>query len=242
MLDALRIHDMDHSEALQQMAAERYLLNELTPDAREAFEEHLFDCQECALDLRAGVAFIDEAKAQLPNLTQAMPAPQPVRQPKVKREWWLGWLQPAFAMPAFAALLLVVGYQNLVTLPGLRASADQPRLLPWTPLRGETRGAHLAINADRQLGVALPVELPQQPSAGSYASFSFDLVDPQGKLVWTGAVAAPADEASDCQRLSLMIPGGMLRNGAYSLTVSGVAAQGERTKIDEYFFDLHFSN
>lgn len=229
---------MDHSEALQQMAAERYLLNELTPDARDAFEEHLFDCPECALDLRAGVAFVNEAKAQLPALTQTLP----VRQPKVKREWWLGWMQPTFAMPAFAALLLVIGYQNMVTFPGLRAAADQPRLLPWTPLRGETRGAHLAINADRQHGVALPIELPLQPSAGAYASFSFDLVDPQGKLVWTGAVAAPADEAGEAQRLSLVIPGKMLRNGAYSLTVSGVAAQGERTKIDEYFFDLHLSN
>ena len=34
---------MDHNEALQQMAAESYLLNELSHDAREAFEEHLFD-------------------------------------------------------------------------------------------------------------------------------------------------------------------------------------------------------
>jgi hypothetical protein len=34
----------------------------------------------------------------------------------------------------------------------------------------------------------------------------------------------------------------MLRNGAYSLTVSGVAAQGERTKIDEYAFDLHLND
>jgi hypothetical protein len=165
-----------------------------------------------------------------------------VRQPKVKREWWLGWLQPAFAMPAFAALLLVIGYQNLVTVPGLRAAADQPRLLPWTPLRGETRGAPCAINADRQHGVALPIELPPQPSAGAYASFSFELVDPKGKLVWTGAVAAPASEAGEGQRLSLVIPGGMLRNGAYSLTVSGVAAQGERTKIDEYAFDLHLND
>ena len=59
---------MNHSEAVEQMASERYLLNELTPDARDAFEEHVFDCPECALDLRAGTLFVHEAKVQLPEL------------------------------------------------------------------------------------------------------------------------------------------------------------------------------
>ena len=60
---------MDHSEAVEQMLAERYLLNELPPEMRDAFEEHMFDCPECAFDMRAGAAFIDEAKLQLPGLT-----------------------------------------------------------------------------------------------------------------------------------------------------------------------------
>jgi hypothetical protein len=236
---------MDHSEALQQMAAERYLLNELTPDAREAFETHLFECPECALDLRAGVAFIDEAKTQLPELTRVSPAPAPTqsREPKIKREWWLSWLQPAFAAPVFATLILVIGYQNLVTYPALRASADQPRLLPWTPLHGATRGgAQLTITADRRHGVAFPVDLPPQPSMGAYASYSFELLDPQGKLAWTGSASAPADEAGESQRLSLVIPGAKLQNGAYTVSVSGVAAHGERTEIDKYVFELHLSD
>jgi hypothetical protein len=236
---------MDHSEALLEMAAERYLLNELTPDARDAFEAHLFECTECALDLRAGAAFVEDAKTQLPELTSALPATRPAssREPKFKRDWWQSWLRPAFAAPAFATLLLVIGYQNLVTYPALRASADQPRLLPWAPLHGATRGgAHLAITADRRHGVALPVDLPSQPSMGAYASYSFDLFDPQGKLAWTGIAAAPADDTGEAQRLSLMIPGAMLQNGAYTIAVSGVAAQGERTEIDRYVFDLHLSN
>jgi anti-sigma factor RsiW len=36
---------MKHEEAVQQLAIERYLLDELTPELREQFEEHLFDCQ-----------------------------------------------------------------------------------------------------------------------------------------------------------------------------------------------------
>jgi hypothetical protein len=240
---------MDHSEAVKQMAAERYLLDELTPDAREAFEEHLFDCPDCALDLRAGVAFVDEAKTQLPNLASALPArgPSPLRAPKVKREWWLGWFQPAFAAPLFATLLLVIGYQNLITYPALRTAASEPQLLAWAPLHGATRGgAPLTIAADRRHGIALPIDLPAQPSVGAYASYSFDLYDPQGKLAWTGLAAASAPsaeaDAGEGQRLSLLIPGAILQNGAYTIAVSGVAAHGERTQIDKYVFDLRLSD
>jgi len=73
---------MDHNEAIKQMAAERYLLNELTPDLRDAFEEHAFGCPECALDLRAGSAFINIAKGELPGLPSTSPAesqPEPAR-------------------------------------------------------------------------------------------------------------------------------------------------------------------
>ena len=67
---------MNHSEAVEMMATERYLLGELSPELREAFEEHYFDCQECALDLRAEAAFVDAAKMQLPNMATA-PAASP---------------------------------------------------------------------------------------------------------------------------------------------------------------------
>jgi hypothetical protein len=187
---------------------------------------------------------VEEAKVQLPKLAGALQAPVTFRSraSKVERGWWHSWLQPAFAAPVLASLLLIIGYQNLVTYPGLRAAANQPRLLPWAPLRGATRGAQLAITADRQHGVALPVDLPQPPSIGAYSSYSFNLNDPQGKLVWTGAVAAPSDEAGGGQRLSLVIPGAMLSNGTYPVRVTGVTAQGERIRIDQYVFDLHLTD
>jgi hypothetical protein len=242
MLDRIGVEMMDHSEAIQQMAAERYLLDELTPDAREAFEEHLFDCPGCALDLRAGAAFVDAAKTQLPELTAA-PVPSRSHEHKAKREWRLFWLRLAFATPAFASLLLVLGYQNLVTYPRLRAATSQPRLIPWASLHGAMRGgAPLTITADHEHGVALPVDLPPQPSQGAYASYSFDLYDPQGKLAWTGVVAAPSESDSGDQRISLVIPGAMLRNGVYTVVVSGVAANGHRTVIDRYTCDLHLTD
>src|SRR5438034_11097718 len=37
---------MDHREALREMLAERYLLDELSPDTREALEERFVGCSE----------------------------------------------------------------------------------------------------------------------------------------------------------------------------------------------------
>jgi hypothetical protein len=103
-------------------------------------------------------------------------------------------------------------------------------------------GAPLAITADRRHGVALPVDLPAQSSPDAYASYSFDLYAPQGKLAWTGAVTAPNESDSGAQRLSLVIPGAMLQNGAYSLVVSGAGAHGVKTVIDRYAFDLRLTD
>ncbi|MGA3070588.1 MAG: hypothetical protein ABSD43_10275, partial [Terracidiphilus sp.] len=66
--------------------------------------------------------------------------------------------------------------------------------------------------------------------------------DPQGKLAWTGQAAAPADDAGNGQQLSLVIPGSMLRDGSFTIAVSGIAAHGERTAIDKYIFDLRLAD
>jgi len=235
---------MDHSQAVEQMAAERYLLDELTPEAREAFEEHVFDCHECAMDIRAAAAFVDEAKAQLPTLTQAVLSPpsNPAK-PRVKRDRWFMGLRPGFAVPAFATLLLVLGYQNFVTFPALRTEANQPRLLPSTQLHGATRGGPgVTITADRKHGVALPVDVSPQPGIAPSMSYSFDLFDSQEKLVWTGVIAAPAADEGGDQRITLAVPGKMLRSGSYTVAVSGVGPQGERTPIERYVFAVRFAD
>lgn len=44
---------MDHTAVVRQKMTERYLLDELDAEVRDEFEEHFFDCPECALDIRA---------------------------------------------------------------------------------------------------------------------------------------------------------------------------------------------
>lgn len=231
---------MDHTEAVEQMATERYLLDELTPEQRDAFEEHLFDCQECALDLRAGTAFVQEARAQLPALTAELPRREPAAAAKKS---WLSWLTPAFRPsftgPVFAAMLLVIGYQNLVTVPALRVAANEPHIAPWTSLHTATRGsASTPVEADPKSGVVLLVDLPTRPEFTSYA---FDLAGPDTKTAWTLSIAAPQEntDAANDGTQSITIPGAGLHNGAYTLTVFGVTSGGARTEIQRHVLDLH---
>jgi hypothetical protein len=228
---------MEHAEAVRDKTAERYLLDELDPGAREAFEDHVFDCRECALDLRAGAAFVEEAKVQLP----AMMAPSrvlpvaPVPQP---RKPWFTWWSPAFAAPGFAILLGIIGYQNFATIPALRSAATQPQILPWASIHPGTRGTTPApVIADRVHGAILMVDLPQQ---SAYSSYSFELYDPQGKSVWKTATTTP--EQTENGTVSLQVPGLGLKQGTYSLAVFGVLSSGATTETGQRAFDIRFPN
>ncbi len=56
---------MDHNEALRLHAVEKYVLGELPPSLRDEFEEHFFECQECALDVNEAAEFVDNVRAVL---------------------------------------------------------------------------------------------------------------------------------------------------------------------------------
>jgi hypothetical protein len=230
---------MEHSEAVQLMATERYLLGDLSPELREAFEEHFFDCQECAFDLRAEAAFLDAAKTQLPQMVTsaaAWTAPTPAK-PAPKHREWFAWWRP-MAVPAFALLLIVIGYQNIATIPSLRSAASSPRIAPWTTLHAGTRaGAHKPIIADHKSGANLLIDVPND---GAYTSFALDLTDPQGKKFGTQIMSASAEAAGTTGTLSFVIPGMGLQQGSYTLTISGITPQGSRIQVDRWILDVRF--
>lgn len=232
---------MNHEQAIQEMATERYLLDELSPELRDAFEEHMFECQECALDVRAGNVFMSEAKAQLPELTaqkaaatpQAAPA-RPVATPvSEKKPWWSFLTAPAFAAPVFAAMLGILAFQNIATIPSLRVAATEPRIMAPSSLHADTRGAEATVvQADRKQGAAVLIVVPQ-----GYASYEVALDNPQGKRFWNTTVAAP-----DSGTLSLAIPGAGLQQGSYTLDLAGISPQGTRTELGRRVLDVHMND
>jgi anti-sigma factor RsiW len=225
---------MDHCDATNRMAVERYLLDELEPLEREAFEEHLFNCPVCAMDLRAADAFVEQAKQQLPGF----PTSSSAELKENKRRGFFSLilsLGPAFAIPAFASLLGLIAYQNLATIPHLREAAA-PRVAPWSPLHLGARGAGpVSVEADRKQGAVVLIQLPQ---SAAYPSYILDFYDAQAHLVWSRPVAAPGPASEGT--LSLVIPATGLQAGSSTLAISGVSPQGGRTEIDRRVLDVHF--
>src|SRR3954462_530887 len=99
---------MEHAHVVKNYEIEKYLLDELSPAERDDFEAHIFDCEECALDLRLTDAFMQLARKEL----QRAPANRPVTESR--RGKLLEFFRPVWVVPALAAMLMVVAYQNLV--------------------------------------------------------------------------------------------------------------------------------
>jgi len=221
---------MDHTESIRLMAAEKYLLGELTPEAREQFEEHFFDCQECALEVRAGAAFVEHSKVVLSGPVAVSSARASV--PASAQPGWFAWLRPAFVVPVLAALLAVIGYQNLVTYPQLQQAAASPQILPWASINVSTRGVSTTrISPRAGEGFHLLVNIPPD---GRYASYTFDLSSPSGKLAWSRTIAA----ASSDDARSIYVPGANQEQGVYALAVHGITAAGESSDLGRYSIDV----
>ena len=220
---------MNHDEAVRQNATERYLLDELDPDARDQFEDHLFDCQDCAVDVRAGAMFVEQSKILLAE-PAAAPVSVPVAAPA--KPGWFTWLRPALAMPALAVLLAVIGYQNLVQVPYLEHASNQPKALPYTSVNTSTRGTVTAkvVTASGQ-GFNLFVSIPPDVT---YSSYNLELYNPAGGLQWS--LKIPASSPDDTR--SIFIPGAGLAQGTYKLAVSGITAAGQTTDLGKYQVEL----
>jgi len=219
---------MDHTESIRLMAAEKYLLGELTLEQREEFEEHFFGCQECALDVRAGAALVEHSKVVLAEPVAISPARTPVAA-KVGR--W-AWLRPAFVVPVLAVLLVVVGYQNLVTYPQLKQLASSPQILPWNSINVSTRGTSTTqVSTHPGEGFHLLVNIPPD---SHFASYTFDLSSPSGRLEWSRTVpATSSDEAR-----SIYVPGPNQEQGIYTLAVRGNTAANGNSDLGRYSIDV----
>ena len=227
---------MDHDVVVLQKTTERYLLGELDPDARHEFEEHFFDCPDCALDVRAGALFVEQSKVVLAEKSQPVSAGSPVNVALPAKPGWFAWLRPAFAAPVMVLLLVVIGYQNLVTYPQLQQALNSPRVLPWASVNVGTWGSGgPVIPTHSGEGFLLFVRIPPD---GGYSHYVADLYNPAGKLEWS--LTIPASAVQD--QWPVQVPGARRTAGSYALVVRGVTVAGETTEVGRASFELQIQN
>ncbi len=227
---------MNHHEAIQLQAAVKYVLGELSQIQREEYEEHYFECAECAIDLKALATFTDSTREvwrqEKANPLAADPVPA--------LGGWLRWFQPITAIPAFAALLLIIAYQNTVTIPQARNTSSrtvaeiygQSFLLHPSDTRGNEGIVNEApfevrpnegflLQLDFMPSSSFPAYLCQlQDASGrvSFPAYLCQLQDASGRVLQQ--LIVPAEQAR--RELHLPVPAGLIsRSGQYSLVFLG---------------------
>ena len=224
---------MNHDQAMRGMVSEKYLLDELAPETRDEFEEHLFGCHDCALDVRAGAVFVEKATVALSE-PRALPAV--ITPSRIKPSWWASWFRPAIAMPAMAALVAVAAFQIFFEVPRLNrelARNNAPQLMASTSLINvNSRGASkVSVFVKRGEPFLLFLDIAADTRFSSYVA---ELHDPAGTLRWT--LPIPAEAAKDT--LSLRIPSDSLDAGPYAIVVRGIADGQRGFEIGHYPFQL----
>ncbi|MGH9309977.1 MAG: zf-HC2 domain-containing protein [Vicinamibacterales bacterium] len=207
---------MTHNHAIETSAAERYLLDEMSEIERFRFEEHFFDCEECAGQMRLGHHLRTHARELFPAAPPR--AGHTTSTPPVVVSTSRG-ISSRVALPWAAAAVLAVGlaYQTLDSGRG-RLDGDSLALSPVV-LRPASRGAlpAVAIPAEGEFA-ALTFDV-QGAAAGRDVAYRITRVD--GEEVQAGRLtASPAGMAF------VLVPADRLTDGqTYVLTTSGDASE-----------------
>ena len=221
---------MNHQEAVQIEAVDKYLLNDMTPEIRDEFEEHFFDCQECSTDLRATAAFMDGARKEFKSRPFGKAAAaRPVE--SRSRAFW----RPAVLTFALAASLLVIAYQNVVVYPHYKSEIAQlqaPEILPTVSLIGaNSRGGpkvSTTIGSAKRMQLVFDV-----PTQDRYTSYEAVLYAPTGVMLGKAQISSQA--AKDT--VTMDAPTGATLTGTYHLVVQGKTTGPDApTTLQDYPF------
>ncbi|HKD81275.1 MAG TPA: zf-HC2 domain-containing protein [Candidatus Angelobacter sp.] len=220
---------IDHQQAIKNMMAERYLLGELSEADLEAYEAHLFDCQICFDQIKAGTELV----GHLRKIGQEKPATagsQPTG-------WWAGFMngfrQPvaafATALCVFAIGLNIYQYHNLSQTKG-------PALERSYVLTGIAHGGESAKVIEVPANSTLSLQLEYNPR-GEFIAYGVRILSESGLA--KSSLPIPQDQVDGLAKVA--VPANSLGAGRYSIMVWGRKNDGTENEIARGTFELRFS-
>jgi Putative zinc-finger len=218
---------MDHETAVRIQAAERYILEEFPPEERAAFEEHFFECPECAEEVQSASIFAA-------NATQALKEERLNEMAKLKSwgrrtSWRFRW---SLAASAALNVALLAGFGLERFSSHATEAGIEPQFYPTVAVAAASRGSQspAALPAGtRFFGVRFDLMPGQQ-----FQSFEHQIMDAKGALRSAKSLPAPGGELSELQ---LAVPVASLEPGEYVLVLRGKQS-GNSTEIGRRTFSI----
>jgi len=210
---------MDHAEAIANHAADRYLLGELSSAEADAFEEHFFDCADCADELRVGLRFMNGGRGLAREAAERADAPAPVVHIAERRR--TAWLPAAVA----AALLLAIGApilmkQRAASSPSFEIASQHSFLL------ADSRSASEVPTLNGNAPIVLWSDVAAQPA---YSRYEARLQRPDGPVLTLPFAPDPNGEPTP-----LTVRG--LSAGQHELVIVGIDPAGKHAEIARHRF------
>jgi len=220
---------MDHDSITKNQTTERYLLRELTETESDAFEEHYFDCQECAERVRCGTELMEYGRevAREGSFTPIVPVPP----------------QPNYWTPALRVGMLVVMlgvgfavYPKIHVSAPVQQAALQDVFIHLEAAKGPSANAQVIGRSQRPV---LSFAIPSWTASDDAVSYRAVLVFPSGKSLYRQITAHEAEDQIDWP-----IDRDGLTSGLYSVTVRSLGKDGAELKgnTPTFLFTLELKN
>ncbi len=216
---------IDHQEAVKSLMAERYLLGELNSSEREAYEEHLFSCDACFEQVKAGSEFVGHLRR--------MGAVEPVTVTPGFMANVIRNLRQPVAVTALGLFLCASGIAVHQSAVITRLKEPRPELR--STLTGIAHGSSEInkIEISRNSGLNLNVEYVRK---GEFISYEAQILSGSGKTLHT--VALPKKQVGIMA--SIVMPAEALEPGQYSVVVLGRRSDGTLEEAGRGAFELQF--
>ena len=193
---------------------------------RDAFEDHFLECTECMRDMHALSGFAEGGAEVYDNLRGEMVPHKP-------QSIWARFFQPAIAVPAFAAIVLVlaaVGYQASRTGVGNSGPSGVAAVAGTSALTNTAHDAIRLFGDERNGAAQTPVV---RIHAGQGFTLNFDFLSTRkfdsylGKLQdSSGRLVLPVTLSGDLanREVNLAVPAGLVHAGQYTLSFVGISS------------------